>query len=211
MPDYSKTNAASMNADIAAVQALWESLMDKDSTHLVIAVQKELVMKNPHFFWGKCDMMTLEPLSCDEIVEAYKYITGDSCLFDEPALRLIATLSRGVFRRFKKYVRLTIENNLEEFVPLKQEHVEKAVGEKQLFEDMELELCDIFNEREKRLQALSVISFLRKQGKTNIKTISEGINLTESVTQKITHKLVLYGYVCLERGLGKEKLVCLRL
>lgn len=137
MPDYSKSNAGLMNADIDELQEFWE-LLRGENTHFVISVQKELVMKHPHFFWGKCDMVTLEPLTVDELIEAYRLITGDSVIFEDAALKLLAHLSRGVFRRFKKYVQMTIENNFDEDTPLKPEHVKKAITEKQLFEDMNL-------------------------------------------------------------------------
>ena len=210
MPDYNKSNVGLMNADIDELQRFWE-LLNRRETHIMITVQKELVMKHPHFFWGKCDMMTLEPLSADELAEAYRFITDDNQLFNEDALKLLAKLSRGVFRRFKKYIRLTIESNLDTRVPLGPEQVNKAVTEKQLFEDMELELSDIFTDREKRLQAVNIISFLRNNADVNIKTIAENVNLTETITQKIIQKFSLYNYIIIKSGVGKERLVSLQL
>lgn len=210
MPDYSKSNASLMNADIDELQSFWETL-DKKCVHIIVGVQKELVMKHPHFFWGKCDIMTLDPLSPAEMVKAFKFITEDPVVFDDSALHLLAVLSRGIFRRFKKYTRLTIESNLDEEIPLRSTHVEKAVNERHLFEDMELEMCDIFIDREKRLQALNILSFLQNNNNVNIKTVAEGVRFSETITQKIVQKLELYKYVTTKRGAGKEKLVSLQL
>jgi len=210
MPDYSKSNASLMNADIDELQAFWE-LLSGEPAHILIAVQKELIMKHPHFFWGKCDMMTLELLSVDELVEAYKLITDNNPTFSDEALKLLAQLSRGVFRRFKKYIRITFENNLNENMPLTPEHVNKAISEKQLFEDMELELCDIFADREKRMQAVLILNFLRNNSNVNIKTIAENLTLSEFVVQKLIQKLHVYRYVSVARGQGKELLTSLQL
>ncbi len=210
MPDYNKSNVGLMNKDVDELQALWNLIATQD-IHIVVAIQKELMQKHPHFFWGKFLMTTLEPLSVDELVEAYKFITGDNAVFTDDALRLFAQLSRGVFRRFKKYIYLTIQHNFTEKLPLTVEHVNQVVTEKVLFEDMELELCDIFRGKEKQLQAVSVLNFLRNNSNVNIKIIAENIDLSEFVVQKLIQKLYLYRYVVVKRGAGKERLVSLQL
>lgn len=214
MPDYSKSNMSLMNSDIDELQAFWDLARGGEyphKCHVIITVQKELVMKNPHFFWGKCDITTLEPLTIDELVDAYKFITKDNMVFTDEALRLLAQLSRGVFRRFKKYVRITIEKNPVQPQPLTHNHVNEAVTEKQLFEDMELELYDIFKDVEKRKQAVSILNFLRGNANVNLKAIAENIDLSKFTVEKIIPKLNLYGYVKIKRGLGKEALVSLKL
>lgn len=211
MPDYSKSNANLMNGDIDELQQFWDELGQKDDALFVIAAQKELVMKNPHFFWGKCDRLTIEPLSSQELIDAYRLNTEDTQILDNDALKLLAMLSRGVFRRFKKYIRLAIERNLDAQMPLKPEHIDKAVTEKQKFEDMEAELADIFANQERRLCASRVLNFLRTNKDVNVKTIAEGNDISETMAQKIVQKLALYGYVTTKPGEGKEKLVELQL
>jgi len=210
MVDYNRSNLSCMNTDIDELQVFWESLNKNEAT-LIIAVQKELLSRSPHFFWGKCDRQTLEPLSIEDLIKAFKLSTHNNTVFDNAALELLATLSRGIFRRFKKYAMLTIENNLDVQLPLSPENVNRAVTKKQLFDDLENELSDVFNAAEKRLQALKILECLRLNSNINIKKIAEEAGLTETMSQKIVHQLVLHRYLKIEHGAGKEKLVSLQL
>lgn len=209
MPDYNKYNPSAFNLDFEELQKFWNELQDSNAK-FVIALQKELIMKHPHFFIGKMDVMELELLTAQELAEAYNFITENNELFSPDALELLAKLSRGVFRRFKKYIRITIENNLDEKIPLTPENVNQAVTEKVLFNDLELELTDIFKDRTKRVEAVKVLNYPRGNPNVNIKAIAEGINLTESIVQKLVHTLEIYGYVTVSRGKGKEYLISVR-
>jgi hypothetical protein len=197
-----------MNRDFEELQKFWYSLQSSE-TGLVIAMQKELIMRNPHFFIGKMDIMNLEPLSSDTLMSAFKYLRKDSELFGDDAIKLLAELSRGVFRRFKKYIKLIIESNLNTTIPLHREHVEQAITEAVLMESMELELGEIFKERGKRIEALKVLNYVRQNPQTNMKSIAESLNIPETMVQRVVHNLELYGYVMLSRGKGKELLISL--
>jgi hypothetical protein len=207
-PDYNKYDPFSMNRDFEELQKFWYSLQSSE-TGLVIAMQKELIMRNPHFFIGKMDIMNLEPLSSDALMAAFKYLRKDSELFGDDAIKLLAELSRGVFRRFKKYIKLIIESNLNTTIPLHREHVEQAITEAVLMESMELELGEIFKERGKRIEALKVLNYVRQNPQTNMKSIAESLNIPETMVQRVVHNLELYGYVMLSRGKGKELLISL--
>jgi predicted transcriptional regulator len=209
-PDYSKGNVGFMNSDIDELQRFLELLANR-GIHVVIGVQRELVMFHRHFFWGKVDIMTLDPLAPEELVKAYHFCTGNNTIFTDEALLLLAQLARGVFRRFKKYIKFAIESSPDSTQPLGLEQVNKAITQKQLFEDIELELCDIFAESEKRIQASNILNFLRANKDVNLKTIAEGVNLSETIAQKIIWKLDLYHYVTVKHGEGKEKLISLKL
>ena len=118
MPDYTKSTAHSMNRDIDNVQELWQRIqadMESRIITFIIAFQKEMVMKHPHFFIGKLDIVTLKPLKPEELIEAYKLRNKTVEPFTEDALHLIGEFSRGIFRRFLKYIAITIEKNLEGF------------------------------------------------------------------------------------------------
>lgn len=209
MPDYTRKTAASMNGDIKALQEFW-GCTNQQNCLLIVTVQKELIENNPHFFWGKFMRETLNPLSPDELIQVYRLNCGDDGLFTQDALTLLGELSCGVLRRFKNYIRMTIEQNIggKSLTP---EHVMKAVTTDQLNEDMEQELGDMFTNAETRRQALEILVYLRNQSDVNIKTISEAIGIGEQVAQKIIQKLALYRYVTTKRGEGNEKLVSLQL
>ena len=210
MPDYSKYDPSSMNKDFEELQKFWYS-MQSSETGFVIAMQKEIVMRHPHFFIGKTKIMNLEPLRTDDLISAFKFLRPDDLdILGDDALRTLAELSRGVFRRFKRYIGLTCEANLNTVIPLQREHAEIAITETVLFESMELELGEIFKERGKRIEALKTLNYVRQNPKTNIKSIAESLNITEPMVQRLVHNLELYGYVVLSRGQGKELLVSLR-
>ena len=214
MPDYTKSTAHRMNADIDKVQWLWQKLTDKSFVighkSFVIAFQKEMIMKHPHFFIGKMDLITLKPLTPKQLVEAYKMNNNTVQPFTEKSLRLIAELSRGIFRRFLKYIQITIEKNMDADIPLTTEHVNSAITEDLLIEDMELELGDIFKTKEKIAEAVRILNFLREHKECNVKTLAEELNLSESLTQRLIRKLETYRYINVRRGKGKEKLVSLK-
>jgi hypothetical protein len=210
MPDYSRSNTNALIHDIAEIQRFWESLGYKGDKHLVIAIQKELVTKAPNFFWGKCDRYTVEPLTTEQLIEAFKLSNPEGDIFDFEALQLLGQLSRGVFRRFKKYMRLTIEAD-HKTLPITKDKVEKAITDDIVFQDLDQELADLFDDEEKRRCASKVLSYLRSHNEVNVKTIAEDIGVSESMAQKIVQKLALYNYITTKHGEGKEKLVSLQL
>jgi len=213
MPDYSKSNANALVHDITAIQEFWESLENRAKTHLVIAIQKELVLKAPNFFWGKCDKYIVEPLTTLQLVEAFRLSNPDTEVFDPEALQLLGELSRGIFRRFKRYMRLTIEANQEQIPPMNKELVERTINDDIVFQDLDSELADLFDDEEKRRYASKTLNYLRSHSDVNMKTIAEDLgSISETMTQKLLQKLVLYGYITTKHGHeGKEKLVNLQL
>jgi hypothetical protein len=91
-------------------------------------------------------MIELKPLTPQELIKAYLQKWGTVEPFDESALMFIAKLSRGVFRRFLKYVNLTVEKHLIEKknFPIIVEDVESAVSFDVLLADMETGVCRYF-------------------------------------------------------------------
>ena len=212
MPDYTKSTAHRMNRDIDQVQKLWQTLKEQHGrATFVIAFQKEMVMKHPHFFIGKMDLITLKPLTPEQLIEAYKLRHKTVEPFTEEALKLIAEYSRGIFRRFKKYIQITIEKNLDEEIPLTPKHVNKAITEELLIEDMELELSDIFKSKDQITNAVRILNYLRDKGEANMKTIANELSLPEKTAQRLIHKLHGYRYVEFKRGKGREIIVTLKL
>jgi hypothetical protein len=210
MPDYAKSNVAAMNNDISLIQEFYQSLSNKGATHLVIAAQKELIMNSDHFFWGKFTKYALEPLSTMQLKDAYKLNNPDTEVFDQDALNFIAEVSRGVFRRFKKYVCSVIENNRNQTQPINESQVRSAVTDDVIFEDLEAELSNLFDDQERKRCTSAILSYLRDHKDVNIKTIATDTGVSQTMAQKIVAKLELYKYITTEHGTGKEKLVSLR-
>ena len=206
LPDYSKNNIQSLNKDVDELQHMWQEFNDRNlNMNFIISAQQEIIMKKPHYFFGKFnEWFEIKPLTPDQLLEAYSQKWKSFEPFNEDSLRLIAKLSRGVFRRFLKYIHLTVR----EFITsgkvgeIKVEDVQKVISFDVLNEDLELELSDIFPNTQQRIQAVKVLDILRNESLTQ-KIIAERICMSEAVTGKLIAKLELYGYV--KRTRSKEE------
>jgi hypothetical protein len=202
MPDYNKTNLQLMSKDVDELQRMWSYFMERDwsKTSILISVQKEIIMRKPHFFFGKVMWSALKPLTPEQLLEAYLQKWKSYEPFDEAALRLIAKLSRGVFRRFLKYVHLALRADVKAGL-ISSDDVGNVVSSEILLDDMELELSDIFSDSQRRIQAVKVFEMLRSASLTQ-KQIAERLDISEAVAGKFVAKLELYRYV--KRTRSKE-------
>jgi len=210
MPDYSQKGCWKINKDLDDIAALWNLVREKEfKVNIVVCLQQELVVRQPHLILGKMDKIFLKPLTVEQLLEAYKLIFNNYFPFTEDGLRLIAKLSRGVFRRFKNYIRLCLEPYAENkrTDTITPEDVKRCVTKEQLMIDMDLELSDVFKSSEKKRKAFDVIDFLREMPNVNQKTLSEALDIHATLLGKIIKDLKTYGYVDYERGKGKEFLI----
>ena len=209
LPDYSKGSRKDMVRDLRDVEVLWKKLQqapyELTNQIFVVGCQKELF--KGHFFFGKMDVVEIEALKPEELIEAYKKKWEDVKPFTEDALLLIAQLSRGVFRRFLKYIQLSIERHVttkkkEEYeeMPIDSKLVSSTVGVEQLAKDMDLELSEVFKEKHKKLQAVKLLNFIRQVKEPSQKQIAEELNISEMSVGRLVRKLEAYGYVMRKRG-----------
>jgi len=210
MPDYSQKGCWKINKDLDGIAALWNLVREKEfKANIIVCLQQELVVRQPHLILGKMDKIFLKPLTVEQLLEAYKLVFNNYFPFTEDGLRLIAKLSRGVFRRFKTYIRLSVEPYAENkrTDAVTPEDVKHCVTKEQLMMDMDLELSDVFKSLEKKRKAFDVIEFLRETPNVNQKTLSEALDIHATLLGKIIKDLKTYGYVDYERGKGKEFLI----
>jgi len=208
LPDYTKTDRRLMSKHLLEVQELWEKVgADKN---IVIAIQKELF--TGHFFFGKMDAIELTPLKPEELMHVFKTQFPKCNLIMDDALILLGQLSRGVFRRFLKYLKLTCEHFAisQENPPITIAHVNKAVAVEQLMKDMELELYDIFKDVNQRKQAIQLLNYLRASGTMNQKDIAEFLCVSMPTSARIVARLLTYDYVIRKRGEGREWVISLK-
>jgi hypothetical protein len=206
LPDYTKTDRRLMAKDLSEVQSLWEKIGKRKN--IVIAIQKELFMG--HFFFGKMATIELKPLKPEEFLHVFKTQFPDCDLITDKAIILLGQLSRGVFRRFLKYLNVTLERFAisGQDPPIKVENVNDAVTIEQIMEDMELELFDLFKDANQRRQAVDLLEYLRTKGSANQKDIAEFLGVSLATAGKMVNKL--YRYLKRERGKGREWLVSLK-
>jgi hypothetical protein len=215
MPDYDRNSAKDMNKDLTSLQTWWESVFTDDhegysqTVNLVLFFQKELY--RGHFFLNKFDPYELKPLTPDQLLEYFQKTFGDYTPFTEEAIREIGILSRGIFRRFKKYIRICLDHYFDNTItPITLENVNNWISLDQIVKDMELELLTIFpKERENRICSVKLLRLLRQKGPLSQSKIAEEIFEGAIMrTSRVLDKLESWGYIKRERS-GKEKIVSL--
>lgn len=201
LPDYSKKSGSQMDKDLRNIADLWV----KSNTLFVIGIQKEMFETRRHFFMGKMNIIELKPLNPHEMVEAFKKKWTTVEPFTDEALTLVAQLSRGIFRRFLRYVMTCIKHIAIErgSYPITTEVVKSAVTLDQRVKDMDLELTDLFhNNKEQKMQAVRLLDCLNKE--INQKGLAELLGIEEMTVSRLVRILEAYGYLKRERGLHAE-------
>ena len=208
-PDYSKTDRRLMAKDLDEIYWLW-NLISQGTTkpNIVVAIQKE--MFRGHFFFDKMEKFELEPLRAEQMVEAYGKRFKGIEPFTEDALLTLARMSRGIFRRFLRYITLTLrhwEVNGEE--PIDTAIVKEAVTVARLAEDMELELVELFpKQSDLRLQAVKLLMLLEESGPRKQNELGEELGLEAYEMSRLLAKLELHHFIARRRE-GTDKVVSL--
>jgi len=103
-PDYSKTDRRLMAKDLQEIYWLWNTLTQTADArpNFIIAIQKE--MFRDHYFFDKMEKIELQPLEPKQLLDAYILAFGRAEPFTSEALLELATMSRGIFRRFLRYI-----------------------------------------------------------------------------------------------------------
>jgi len=153
-------------------------------------------------------LLELNPLKPEEMLEAYKMIVGSYTPFDEQSLSLMAQLSRGIFRRFMRYIRLTVADMLLKGKGIVSvDDVKTIINDDVLMKDAELEFMEMFRNEAHKQQATKTLSFLREQKEANQKTIAEALGFAEAAVSRLVNTLEDHGYVRRHRGEHGEWLV----
>jgi len=122
-------------------------------------------------------------------------------------------MSRGIFRRFLRYVLLVIaswEKRPKPRGPIDLEIVRKAVTVERLAEDMELELVELFpRQSELRFQAVQLLLLLEESSPRGQKELAEELGVAEYALSRVLGKLESHRYI-VRRWEGKDKVVSLR-
>lgn len=204
LPDYAAGSRSAMRRDLDEIGELWyESKFSRRV--IVVTVQKELF--GGHYLFGKGEVFELRPLTTDELVFFYRKKFGSTYPFSEESLRLVARLSRGVFRRFLRYVKLCVEDMLRRGASgIDVGEVGGIVGPAVVGRDMALELSGFLRGYE-REQAVAAMTTLMRRGGMNQKELAADLGSTPSSLGRLLQKLELRGYVVRVRGERKEMIV----
>jgi hypothetical protein len=107
-PDYARSDRRVMTKDLGEIYTLWDFLSRFESKpNMVIAIQKE--MFHGHFFFDKMERVEVTPLKPGQLLESYQKRFRTSRPFTKEALLTLARMSRGVYRRYLRYITLTLD------------------------------------------------------------------------------------------------------
>jgi len=210
-PDYSKTDKRAMATDLGKIYWLWNNLTRTSDSqpNIVVAVQKE--MSGGHFFFDKMHKIELTPLLPEQMLEAYlnRFKTPEP--FTEDAVLLLARMSRSIFRRFLRYITVTLDySKATERKGANQidfETVRKAVSADRLAKDMELELAELFPKHsDLRLQAVRLLMYLQESGPIKQSKLTQELGIEPYSISRLLTKLELHHYVTRDRA-GTDKIV----
>ena len=208
MPDYSKTDKRRMDRDLSDISLFWNRLVTEGSgAGIVVALQRE--MFRDHFFLGKMRKVELLPLSPDEMLRAYRLKFDTFEPFGEEALLTLARMSRGIFRRFKNYISLTLDLWTAEGSSdrINSATVRRAVSIERIVEDMELELNALFPKHsELSTVAVRMLLELEETGPQKQSDLAIKFEVKAFEMSRLLNKLEAGGYVRRHRD-GTDKII----
>jgi hypothetical protein len=212
-PDYSKTDRRLMAKDLDGIYWLWNTLASSATSaitpNIVLAIQKE--MFRDHFFFDKMEKVELEPLKPEQMLEAYRKRFKAIEPFTEDALLTLARMSRGVFRRFLRYITLTLQHwETSRNGRVDTTIVKEAVTVERLAEDIGRELAELFpKQSDLRLQAVRLLMHLEESGPKKQTELAEELGMEGYAMSRLLAKLELHRYI-IRRREGTDKIVALR-
>lgn len=210
LPDYSKTDMRRVTTDLETIYWIWNELAQTPSQpNIVISFQKELF--HGHFFLGKMNRIDLKPFKPETLLKFYEKEFRGPKPFTQEALVMIAKMSRGIFRRFLRYITLTL-NHQERAAkppPITIGQVHEAIPPRTLAQDMDQQLTEIFpRQPDQRIQATKLLLHLEEHGPTDQAEIAQLLDLPEYAVTRLLNKLEDSHYIQRERK-GLEKTVSL--
>jgi hypothetical protein len=174
LPDFSRTDRRPLLRTLNQVQDLWLKLMREGveysdeplGPNIVITLQKELFDLAPSYFLGKANIVELKPLTADQIIDAFqeKFLMFDNVV-EIFAVDYLAHLSRGVFRRFLRFLGAALQNaQSRNLTRVTLAAAMAAISPVQVSQEMEAELTSIFPRADMREKAAKIImTFLQRK------------------------------------------------
>jgi hypothetical protein len=212
LPDYLAGGGRRMMRDLDGVGRLWYDLrydMKYGRHTIVVAVQRELF--RGHYLIGKGEVFELRPLTVEELTGIYtRRFDRSTWPFDGASLCLVSALSRGVFRRFMRYVRLCVQDmQARGGDSISVGDVGRVIDIEVIGRDMDLELSGFLRGGERDLAVATMVALMSGEPMSQ-KELASRLGSTESTTSRLMGKLDVLGYISRTHGDRKELKVSLR-
>jgi len=220
-PDYSRLNQAQLIKNLDEFAKWWESVILADcegvynqKPNVIIFFQKELF--SGHFLFGKFDVCELRPMTPQLLIRILKENCGSIEPFTVEALEYLGRLSRGIIRRFKKYVKTCLEKALQHSCnSITVDYAKQWIGLEQLERDMELELMDVFpKQKELRKSSVILLQLLNERKAIPQNEIAETVfDGNKMKCSRVLEKLEAWNYIVREwesTGEAHRKIVKLK-
>lgn len=209
LPDYDKQGKSTRNLDLQSIETIWKRAFETAGSDMnvtfVLGIQQETY--GGHFLYGKMHIVHLKPMKKEEMIQAYKHKWKTTEPFTEESLGLIADLSGGIFRRFLRYIAMTVKTACRGGVfPITIDAVNASITFSVLAEDMAQELAKMFKgDEEQKTRVVKLLTLLRQKPSLNQKEIAEALEVSEDVMGVMLKKLELYSYIRYEHGERRER------
>ena len=208
LPDYSRTDMRRVSTDLETIHWIWNRLAHSpNQPNIVTTFQKELF--RGHFFLGKMNRIELNPLKPDTILRFYEKKFNGTDPYTRDALLLLAKMSRGIFRRFLKYLTLTLDHqeHTKTPSPITVDQIREAIPIQLLAEDMDQQLTELYpRQPDQRTQAVKLLLHLEEHGPTDQTEIAQLLNLPEYSVSRLLNKLEDSRYIKRQKK-GHENIV----
>jgi hypothetical protein len=201
-PDYPSKDKRALSRDLDDVQDLWTRLNEYGKApNIVVTIQKELFMGPSgvtHYLLGKMDVTELRHLKPEQLLEIYQKTFGTCDPFTRDALLWVARVSGGVCRRFKKYVRLSLEQWL--ITEPRPSQIDLALAKsaippETIADGIMAEVEAIFPKGESKEKARRLLAHLYHADEPlNQKQLADQLSLNEMDVGRIVSRLEPYGY-----------------
>jgi predicted transcriptional regulator len=196
--DYAERRPSQIRKDIDRLRNFWKRKRKK-TPNMVVLWQQELIDKGNHFWWGKFEKLRIKPFAPEQLADFFIELFDDSPdPFTRDALVYVADAARGIFRRFKLYVKRCLMKY--KVNPITVEHVREWLPSKDSEEVISQELSHVFPRSEdNRRRAVQVLQYLKENGPTSQPDITKqffgSANLDRVACLRLIGLLEEHGYI----------------
>jgi Cdc6-like AAA superfamily ATPase len=211
--DYAKEDLVQSAQHLFDIQEWWRATLRREGTfdfNLIVFWQQE-IWKDDHFFKGKFVVEEIQPIEPSLLAANFIEYFKSPSPFTKSALELTASMSKGVFRRFKRNIRRIIHEYTTSgrTDKIKESDVSEWLPKEEIFKQ-EFEAMTIQFPKSSRLRglAIDVLEHLRMHGETRqgemIMKYFSRCGSPSADCAKVMKKLEEAGYIAKRKGNREE-------